>query len=78
MTRVITFRSVSAIIAVSVFIITEIVIFDAAALWAVVSFFHLGKPVAICFGAVLIGVSLWAAMKVVQFAIDAETDPVNN
>lgn len=51
---------------------------DAAILWAALGFLHLRTPATIVPGAALAALSLWAAAKVVQFAIDAETKPDNN
>ena len=76
-TRIVTLATVAAALGAIALIVPEMWLAAGGLVWALAGLFHLGAvPVAIL--AVLVGVPvLWATVRVVRWAFEAETDPEN-
>ena len=77
MERVITAKSMFGVISAASYIITKILAIGIALVWMSVKFFGLGFIPASVVAVVIAVPGIWASIKVIGMAYDAETHPEN-
>jgi hypothetical protein len=76
--QAISFAAIVAVIAVTLFIDSEIMAVTAAALWALSGLFSMPAMVLAALGIAASLPALWACFAVAILVFNAETDPANN
>ncbi|TDH36012.1 hypothetical protein E2A64_11975 [Pseudohoeflea suaedae] len=78
MKRVINFKTLFGVFAVTAFVGSQLVAVAGAAIWALIGYFGFGETAAVVFAgcsSIPILIALW---KVARLAYETETDPANN
>tara|TARA_B100000949_G_scaffold55279_2_gene48755 strand:- start:3983 stop:4231 length:249 start_codon:yes stop_codon:yes gene_type:complete len=76
--RVINFKSIFGVVAVTLFISTQLIALVGAAVWALIGHFHLGGAAALVVLAITAVPLTIALVKIALLAYETETDPENN